>query len=79
MTKRSNFMRGEWSFRYRTMNGRDSWAIYPKGERSHWSQAGSIDAATDGTTFIIHPRSGVTDARPSFDAAVEHVLTLLPA
>jgi hypothetical protein len=76
--KCSDFRVGNWSFRYRPhKDGRHNWEVYPKGERSHWSHHGSITAASDNATFIVWPRTGAIDARPTFEAALEIMLSRL--
>jgi hypothetical protein len=68
--RRSTFVRDGWAFRFSTMNGRPHWGIFPKGDRCHWSQVGTISEASDGATYIISPCMGVADARPTFEQAV---------
>lgn len=75
-----NFVEGNWSFRRKTiMRGKEihgiGFDIYPKGERSHWSKGASIEQS--GSCWIVHPRSGHTDAFPSWAEAKAHALTLI--
>lgn len=75
----SAFMRGAYSFRPFTCNGRPGFAVYPKGERSHWSKRGEIVQATDGATWLIHSNGAATDARPDFESAVALILQRIGA
>lgn len=72
-----NFVEGDWSFRIgvrRRRGGEDiAFAVYPKGERSHWSLAGRI--AQSGDCWITE--FGYTEAFRSFGEAKAHALKCL--
>lgn len=74
-----NFVRGDRALRYSLQNGRPKWDVYPKGDRSDWSRRASITQASDGATYIVWPRSGVIDARPSFESALALALAIAEA
>ena len=76
----ATFIVGNWSFRPITVNDRRSFDVYRKGERSDRVMA-SLTSASDGQTWMFlvwRPnRTGVDDARPSFEEAKTQVLALL--
>ena len=76
---RKNFIRGDFSFRYSIMNARPHWAVYPKGERSHWSARASIYEASDGQSYVVSAHGRPLDARPDFKQAVALALEFAQA
>ena len=73
----SNFVRNGWSFRRGTQNARAHWSVFPKGERCHWSIRASISLASDDACHVISMNGFAIDARATFEAAIELVLSRL--
>jgi hypothetical protein len=69
---------GNWSVReFLTEGDRKGYHVYPAGERSHWAIKATLWPASDGKCFVISMNRRAMDARPSLDAALEHVLGIL--
>src|SRR5688500_18639420 len=78
----ANFMHGGWSFRRSLMveggpGGKVrgvSFAVYPKGERSHWAVKASIYQA--GETWHVHPRNGYVEGFILFNDARDRAVEI---
>lgn len=69
---------GRWSVReFLTEGERKGYHVFPASERSHWAIKATLWPASDGSSFVINMNRRPMDARPSLEAALEHVIGIL--
>lgn len=69
---------GNWSVRaFLTEGDRTGYHVFPAGERSHWAIRATLWPASDGACYVISMNRRPMDARPTLDAALEHVIGIL--
>jgi hypothetical protein len=69
---------GAWSVReFLTEGDRKGYHVFPSSERSHWAIKATLWPASDGSSFVIQMNRRPMDARPTLEAALEHVISVL--
>jgi hypothetical protein len=73
--RKTNFVRGDYSFRYKEWSGLPHFEVYLKGERKRsWGNPlADMIMSTDGSCWVVSVK-GWHDARRSFDEAVDLVI-----